>query len=405
MTDPGDLPRGPRGLLRTDNGADRSRVAMVELFFDLVFVFAITQLSHTLLEHFTPGGALRTGLLFLGVWWLWIFTTWATNWLDANRAPVRLLLFALMLGGLVLSASLPDAFADKGLVFGVAFAAMQLARTLFMIRAFGGPGTPRGMNFLRVLVWLSLSAVCWVAGGLSNPETRLLWWIAALAIKYAGPAAFFRVPGLGRSSTAEWDVDPHHMAERCALFVIIALGESLLVTGATFSELPWTRPHVLAFLTAFAGSVAMWWLYFDTGAERASHRFAHAQDPGRVARLAYTYLHLPIVAGIIVCAVADELVLSHPDHASDAGLAAILGGPALYLLGNALFKWVTNERRLPPFSHLLGLLLLLGVAPFAFAHLFSALALGAVTTAVLLLVTAWEWMALRRPIERGPGRA
>lgn len=376
-------------------GAERSRVGEVELFYDLVFVFAITQLSHGLLEHLTPLGALRTGLLFLGVWWMWIYTAWTTNWLNPAAAPVRQLLFALMLLGLVMSAVLPQAFAGKGLVFALAYVAQHLLRTLYVVRAFG-PGTPLGRNFLRILIWLAASGACWILGGLSDPLPRMGWWAAALAIEMLGPVSLFRVPGLGASSTGDWNVDPHHMAERCGLFVIIALGESLLVTGATFAGLAWNGPQALAFLAAFLGSVAMWWVYFDTGAERATHHFEHAADRGRVARLAYTYLHIPIIAGIVLCAVADELVLTHPAHATTAGIAAILGGPFLYLLGNALFKWATNPRPLPPFSHLVGLVLLLVLAPFAFRHAFSALALGMLTTGVMMLVAVWEWLSLRR---------
>ena len=389
--------RGKRALLRESGSAARSRVSMIELFFDLVFVFAVTQLSHTLLAHMDAGGVFRVGLMFLGMWWLWIFTTWCTNWIDPDHPRARVLLFVLMLAGLILSSAIPEAFAERGLVFGAAFAAMQVLRTAFMVHAFGWRSA-RGRNFLRILVWMATSAACWIVGGLAQPESRLAWWIAAIAIEYAGPALYFRVPGMGRSSTAEWDIDPHHIAERCALFVIIALGESLLVTGATFAGLQWRTPQVLALLSAFVGSVAMWWLYFDTGAERASQRFVHDEDPGRVARLAYTYLHLLIVGGIIVSAVADELVLMHPDHASDAGIAAILGGPALYLFGNALFKWVTNRRRLPPLSHLVGLLLVFGIAPFAFGHVLSALALGATMTGLMVLVAGWETIALRRPV-------
>jgi len=387
---------GARTLLRDAGGHDRSRVDMVELFFDLVFVFAITQLSHGLLEHLTPGGALRTGLLFLGVWWLWIFTTWCTNWLDPARAPVRVLLFALMFGGLLASSALPEAFADKGAAFGIAFASMHVLRSAFMVHAFGKTHAAHAMNFVRILLWLSASSACWVLGGFDDPQARLWWWIAAIGIEFVGPIAYFRVPGLGASSTAEWDVDPHHLAERCALFVIIALGESLLVTGATFAGLPWTTPHVMAFIAAFLGSVAMWWMYFDSGSGRAVHHFEHAADRGRVARLAYTYLHIPIIAGIIVCAVADELVLAHPGHATNAGIVAMLGGPLLYLLGNAAFKWVTNARRLPPFSHLVGIVLLLALAPFAFGHAFSALVLGWLTTGTLVLVALWEWVSLHR---------
>ena len=133
------------------------------------------------------------------------------------------------------------------------------------------------------------------------------------------------------------------MAERCALFVIIALGESLLVTGATFAGLPLGQPQVLALLAAFIGSVAMWWIYFDAAAERASRTFASSDDPGKIARLAYTYFHLPLVAGIVVSAVGDELALVHPNGHVDLKTGAVLlAGPALYLAGDLLFRRVTT---------------------------------------------------------------
>ena len=204
------------------------------------------------------------------------------------------------------------------------------------------------------------------------------------------------MPGLGRSSTADWDIDGAHLAERCGLFIIIALGESLLVTGATFAALPWTAATVGAFITAFVSTVAMWWLYFDKGLAAGHHRIVHGSDPGRTARLGYTYLHLPLVAGILLCAVADELVLAHPVHADTAAMLALLGGPALYLLGVAAFKWSATGRSLPPLSHLVGLVLLAALALPATLHWFSALALAAAASAVLAIVAWWEHLSLRR---------
>jgi len=386
-------------LLRERGTADSNRVAMVELFFDLVFVYAVTQLSHTLLERLTVQGALQTLLLFLAVWWLWIFTSWVTNWLDPDRTPVRVMLFALMLGGLLLSSSIPQAFGERGLVFGIVFATMQVGRTVFVAVAMRGRHRVLHDNFVRIALWLTLSGVLWVAGGLAEGTARAAWWVGAVAIEYLAPALYFYVPGMGRSNTTDWDVDGHHLAERCALFVIIALGESVLVTGATFAGHPWTAPTVTAFVVAFFGSVAMWWIYFDTGAERASYRISHSDDPGRQARLAYTYLHLLIIAGIIVCAVADELTLAHPDHFEGDGraaIAAMIGGPMLYLLGIALFKWVCNDRRGPPLSHCAGIALLALLVPAALMHLLSPLMLGTATTLVLMFVALWETAALRR---------
>jgi len=386
-------------LLRERGTADSNRVAMVELFFDLVFVFAVTQLSHTLLENLTLHGALQTLLLFLAVWWLWIFTSWVTNWLDPDRTPVRVMLFALMLGGLLLSSSIPQAFAERGLMFGVVFATMQVGRTAFVAVAMRGRHRVLHENFVRIALWLAMSGVLWVAGGLAEGTTRAVFWIGAVAIEYVAPALYFYVPGMGRSNTTDWDVDGHHLAERCALFVIIALGESILVTGATFAGHPWSTSTVTAFIVAFFGSVAMWWIYFDTGAERASHRISHSDDPGRQARLAYTYLHLLIIAGIIVCAVADELTLAHPDHFERAGhapIAAMIGGPMLYLLGIALFKWVCNDRLGPPLSHCAGIVMLALLIPAALSHVLSPLMLGTATTLVLVIVAVWETIALRR---------
>jgi len=368
-----------------------ARVTNVELFFDLVFVFAVTQLSHRLLHDLTLAGALGTALLFLAMWWVWIFTAWATNWLDPDRTAVRLLLFAMMLAGLLFSISIPHAFAETGLIFAAAHAAMQLGRTLFAIWAVRASARMR-QNFYRILVWLGAAALFWIAGGLAEGGWRAALWAAALAIEYAAPWAYFRVPGLGRSQIADWRVDGAHMAERCGLFVIIALGESIVVTGAAFGEIAWTPATLAAFATAFVGSVAMWWIYFHIGAERAAAHIGAAATPGRMARLGYTYLHMPIVAAIILGAVGDELVLQHPDgHADAKAIAVILGAPALYLAGNAGFKRLTARHT--PLSHVAGLGLL--AALLGVAWLCSPLGLAALATAVLVLVAGWEHVSLK----------
>jgi len=192
---------GPRGaLMRERVEGGHHRVTYVELFFDLVFVFAITQVSHTLLHHFTPLGFLQISILFLGVWWVWIFTSWITNWLDPEQTPVRVLLFLMMLAGLVLSTSIPKAFEDRGLAFGVAFAVLQVGRTAFMYFAVPAEGRALRVNFIRIGAWLAVSGVFWIAGGFLHGQGRLVAWGVALAIEYASPAAGFWTPGLGRSS-------------------------------------------------------------------------------------------------------------------------------------------------------------------------------------------------------------
>lgn len=384
---------GARGfLLRSASAHGHHKVTFVELFFDLVFVFAITQLSHHLLHDLSPLGLLQTLVLFVAVWWAWIDTAWVTNWLDPDRPPVRLMLLVLMLAGLVLSASLPKAFHDGGLAFALAYAVFQLGRSGFTIWAVARHDPAQALNFRRIITWQAVAAALWIAGALVHDGARLAVWVLAAAIESLGPTTGFFVPGLGASRAAEWKVEGGHLSERCALLIIIALGESILVTGATASGLPWTGLNLGAFLTAFVGTVAMWWIYFDTGSERAAAHISHAPESGHMARLGYTYIHQIIVIGIIGCAVSDELILAHPGgETSVIAAAAIIAGPALYVLGCALFKYPLLGRF--PLSHIIGLAVLALLVPLA--GWLSPLGLAAAATGALVLVAAWEAVSLR----------
>jgi low temperature requirement protein LtrA len=324
-----------------------------------------------------------------------MYTCWFTNWIDPDRPTVRMLMFLLMLAGLLMSAAIPHAFAHEGLLFAVAYSFIQVVRTLFIVVASRHRDAVIHRNFLRIVTWLLASAVIWIAGGLLDGVGRVLAWCLALSLEIFGPFTGYFVPGLGRSSTADWKIDGAHMAERCALFVIIALGESILVTGATAAGRPATTPAVCAFVVAFLGSVAMWWIYFNIGAERGSRQIAGSDDPGRVARAVYTYFHIPIIAGIVVSAVADEITIAHPDgHLEPSAAACLLGGPALYLLGNIFFKRASAKYY--PLSHLAGLGFLVLLVPAATR--LTPLMLGAATTGVLIVVAVWE----TRSFARGP---
>src|SRR4051795_10439337 len=369
-----------------------SRVTYAELFFDLVFVFAVTQISHTLLGRLTPLGLVQTTMLFLAVWWVWVYTSWITNWLNPELTPVRVLLFLLMLGGLVLSTSIPRAFESRGLWFAIAYAAMQVGRTAFLLASVPPTRPSVQRNAIRILVWLSMSAIFWIAGGIAEGHSRLALWAVALAIEYISPAVRFWIPGYGASSIEDWTVEGGHMAERCAGFIIIALGESIVVTGATFADLAWTTETVAAFVSAFIGSLAMWWIYFHKGAEAGSELISKSSEPGRLARLAYTYLHMPIVAGIIVAAVADELVLKHPaGHSGPETVLSAIGGPLLFLLGTILFKH--SIRGFLQLSHGVGVIALGILAWFAIG--LSPLTLSVLTTAIMMIVAVWESVSLK----------
>jgi low temperature requirement protein LtrA len=377
-----------KGLLR----AEDSRVGFAELFYDLVFVFAITQVSHFLLYHFDLLGALESTVLFLAVWWVWIYTTWVLNLLDPDRGPVRIMLFAMMVGGLFLSMAIPEAFGDRGIIFAAAFVAMQTGRTLFMFVAARGDAMLR-LTYIRILIWLGFGGLFWIGGGLAPPEWRLPIWLAALAIDYAAPFLAYPVPGLGRDVTTNWKVRGGHIAERCGLFVIIALGETLLISGATFAEMEWDATGLAAFLGSVCISIAMWWVYFHVGHRRATHQIEHSDDPGRIARLSFTYAHLPIVAGVVLAAVGSERAIAHPGDIGTVGdVAVLIGGNAVFLAGNGWFKRLSAQWF--PLSHIVGIGLCAALAVAGlFVPLWASCVLGSLS---LALVAGWEHLSLSR---------
>jgi low temperature requirement protein LtrA len=377
-------------LLRIRDGG-RAEVTSVELFFDLVFVIAVTQVSHALLEQLTWLGALEAALLLVAIWEVWIGTAWITNWLDPQKPLVRLMLFVLMGVGLVMTSSLPEAFEARGLAFAVALTVFQVGRTLFILWAVRGVPKLRD-NFIRILVWLAATSVLWVAGGIVEGEARLILWLIALTIDCAAPALAFWIPVLGGTDTHDWTIDGGHMAERSGLFVMIALGESVLAAGVGFTELDWTPEVVLAMGAALVQAIAIWSIYFGQHADLASNAIAKSNDPGRVARLAYTYVPIVLIAGIVLSAVGDEIALAHPSgHTNWAAALVLIGGPALFLLGAALFKRSVFGTWPPP--RLGGLTVL--VALLAAATILTPLWLTCATTLVLVTVAGYElvWLA------------
>ena len=375
---------------------DDIEVTHIELFFDLVFVFAITQLSHHLLVHLSLIGALEAIVMLLAVWWVWIYTSWSTNWLDCNRAAVRLMLLAMMLGGLALASAIPKAFGSSGPLFAGAYLAMQIGRSTFMIFAARRESTARVHNSMRIAFWFLLSAPFWIWGALEQDVVwRLALWSLAIAVEYYGPFRGFRTPGLGPSQPSDWHISGHHMAERCALFIIISLGEAILVTGATYGGLVQDRESTLALIASFTGSAAMWWIYFDIGQKRGRKMIAESDQIGLVARDAYTYLHIVIVAGIVVTAVGDAIMLKSPVNRVNAPfLSVAIGGPVLFLIGCAFFKRASSTLRNPPFSHLVGLSLFTALTIWAWFGDLRVLETGALATAILILTAVWEWLSL-----------
>jgi len=215
--------------------------------------------------------------------------------------------------------------------------------------------------------------------------------------EYAAPAVGFYSPGLGRSTTEDWMISGGHLAERCQLFLIVALGESILITGTVFGASTINVTVVAAFVSAFAGSVALWWVYFDRSADAASAIIDRSADPGRLGRSAYTYGHIPMVAGVIVAAVGDELIIAHPGgHSSTATVATVLGGPALFLVAHLLFKRSVFGVLSP--SRLAGMVALAVLVPFSL--ILPPLALSILATLVVAGVCGWDTVLMRRAPHR-----
>src|SRR3954452_563768 len=335
---------------RVLTGGEEQHATALELFYDLVFVFAITQVSHLLLDDLTWRGAGRAALVLLVTWWAWNYTTWVTNELDPDSSVVRGVLIALMLASLLMAVAIPEAFGAHGLLFAASYVAIQVGRHAFLTFATATAGTIERLRAGRILVWFVAGGVLWIAGGLVDGTARTLLWVAALAIDYAAPAVTFWLPFRPPLSMTSWQVETSHFAERFQLFVIIALGESIVITGATTSELALDAARLAAFALAFLGAAALWWLYFDYVARIAQRRLELAEDRTRLARDGYTYPHVLMVAGVIVAAVGDELVIAHPTHVLPAEeVAAVVAGPAIYLLAHVLFRlrmagWLSRQR-------------------------------------------------------------
>jgi low temperature requirement protein LtrA len=381
---------------RTDEG--RGHATMLELFYDLVFVFAITQVTHLLLDQLNWAGAGQASLVLLVVWWSWNYTTWVTNELDPESVVTRLLLIGLMLASLLMAIAIPDAFGDKALLFAGSYVGMQIGRHTFLAFAAARPRTIERERAGRILTWFALAGMFWISGAFVDGSARVTLWILALVVDYSAPLVLYWVPARPRLSGATWEVGTEHFAERFQLFIIVALGESIVITGATTSELDLNRPTILAFGVAFLISASLWWLYFSVVARIVQQHLEVAQDRTRVARDAYTYLHVVIVAGIILSAVGDELVIAHPTETLHGPeLVAVVAGPALYLLAHvALRLRMTGTISVSRLTAAVACVAVGFIGPHVSALFLSTLLLG-----VLIAVIAAEQLAAARRNARG----
>ncbi|MET7670336.1 low temperature requirement protein A [Micromonospora luteifusca] len=365
------------------------RPTFLELFFDLVYVFALTRIVHELVLDYTRGHVAdrlttslaengETLLLLLALWWIWTQTAWVTSRFDPFQPPIQFVVLATMYGSLLLAVAISGALAETGLLFASTYVAIQVGRTLFFV------GIVRGHNLRRVnmlaLVWFVVSAVPWLAGALASEVTRNSLWTVALVIDYLGARLGWPVPGLGRSRVSPWAVAGEHLAERYWQLVIVALGETILTSGSSLLRGPIVAQRTMALTLSFLTTVLLWRIYFYRAGQILGEAIAASADPGRLGRLA-EFAHLLMVSGILASSAGSELVLMDPSgDAKPAWVGAILGGPALYLAGRSVFEYVAFARVSRPRS--IGILVLTAMAPIMVG--LPPLGVAAAAVAVLL---------------------
>jgi low temperature requirement protein LtrA len=369
-------------------GAERD-VSPLELFFDLVYVFAIGQVSHHLVAHVDLRTGAETVILALAVFYAWYMAAWGANWLDPDPLPVRVALVGLMFASLLMAVGIDDAFDDRAWLFVTGYLLFQIGRCAFLIVALRG--RPQGEHFVNNLVWELLSGVLWVAGVIADGDARLLLWGLAVAGAYVGGWAQHWLPGRGRRVDLEHtEIAAGHLVERFRLFFMIVLGESVLAMGNAFAGEPFELERLLALAIGFAGTVALWWCYFQR-AEALGARAAETADDAGVVGLWGTWMLTLIVLGVIAIAVADELAIVHPGDDATVGFTILtFGGPALFLFAQLLFQYAALGRA--PRSRALGLgaLAILAVATARLPLIVGIAASSAVLIAVAITDTVHE---------------
>lgn len=367
------------GLVRDPRQAGGA--TFLELFFDLAFVFAFTRLSQELHKDVSWFGLWDTLVTLLALWWVWSTTVWLTERLDPDRTIVQAVVILIMFWALVLAAAVPESFAGNGTVFAVGYVAIQLVRSVFMLLALRGHQLYRSV--LQSLAWTVASGVLWLVGASLPREARQPVWTVAIIIDYTAASLGWPLPKLGRSDTFDLPVGSEHMAERYRQFLIIALGDMILVTAATFSVGGLTAHRWIAFASAFVTTVLFWRIYIYRAGELLGHAIAAAERPVRMSQAA-AYAHLVMVTGIVLTTVANELTIEHPfGRHRPAWTMVIVAGPALFLLGRALFEYTVFARMSR--ARLGGTVLILALFPLA--QVVPLVVTAALVDAVLFAVT------------------
>jgi low temperature requirement protein LtrA len=360
------------------------RVTPLELFFDLVFVFAITRVT-ALMAHELSWASMGQGLLVLAaLWWGWAAYAWLTNHVSGEDGRARVVVFVAMGAMVLVALAVPEAFDAHALLFALAYMVMRMAHlALYWVSSLEDPEVHVAVG--KLFPTAVTGPLLLVAASFTDGVPQAALWVVALALDYGGP--FVR-------GVAGYRVHPAHFAERFSLIVIIALGESIVAIGVGAGDEELDAAIGVAAVLSLLTSAALWWAYFDVVATLAAHRLAelHGVVRNTLARDAFAYLHLPMIAGIELFALGVEQVVGHVDEGlANEAAAALCGGVALYLLAHVAFK-VRTTRSLGV-QRLWAALLLVACVPLAAAV--SALAALATVTAVSVALIAYEAIRFR----------
>ncbi|MEU8332063.1 low temperature requirement protein A [Micromonospora sp. NPDC048839] len=388
------------GLVR--DADSRQRATFLELFLDLVFVFALTRISARVISDFTDGGrGVVAGLgqallLFLALWAVWSLTVWSTSWLDPEATIVQVVIVMTAVGAMTMAVAVPDGFGARAPLFAITYVSLQIGRVVYFHVA--GHGRPDPRQTLRVLVWFGLSAPLWVIGGLADDGTiRGPLWIIAVLIDYAGLYLGWPTPRIGAQRIGGRAIAAGHLAERYQQFLLIAIGEAIFVIGLAFSGSDFHADQTAGFVLALATTVLLWRIYFHLAGKVLDAAVSRSRHADRLAT-EMAFAHLVMIAGIVLTGVGFELLITDPlGHLPAAWLIAILGGPVVFLAGRSALEYQVFAR--VSRSRLAGLLALGLLVPATMR--LHPLTAGATAAVVLLAVAVAD---SRRSRRRGPER-
>ncbi|MET8912249.1 low temperature requirement protein A [Micromonospora sp. NPDC004551] len=324
---------GSSELVRPPNGS--TRATLLELLFDVVFVAALALVSMLLAERASWAGVVPVVIMLMAVWWTWSITSTTTDFYDPDQLPIQAILMVTMFGAVVTAAGL--AVDSHALVFAIGYVTPHLVRGVVLVTVLHPRQRMAEQRAARFLFWFVVSGFFWVGGALLPGGWPLALWAVAVTIDYVSAGARYPTPGLGRVPLGQYEKTTEHLGERYQQFVILALGDVILVPTLEISRADFTPARSAAFVTAFAAMLLLWQIYVLGAGD-----IVRANAPRvlrRATRLA-PYTHLVMLAGIVCTAAAFDLVVERPTGDTPRRwIALILGGPALFLLGRTLFTW------------------------------------------------------------------